>query len=61
LYQVLRSDYYSLQSDSTQRRTALEGELEHIRDKLTTYEQLEHELDVAILQAGQSMVVKKMK
>ena len=49
---MLRSEHAALQADAVQRRATLETELEHTRDRLRTYEQLEYELDSAILEGG---------
>jgi hypothetical protein len=39
-FDVLRTDYHALQTDSAQRRASLEAAVENARDRLRTYEQV---------------------
>ena len=49
---VLKSDHYALQAETSKRILELESESKNLQEKLQMYQQLEYELDVAILQAG---------
>jgi len=50
--QVIKSELLELQATSTKRITELEGEERYLKEKLSMYQQLEYELDMAILNAG---------
>lgn len=49
---VLKQEFYSLQTDTTKRILALEAQERSLQEKLSMYQQLEYELDMAILNAG---------
>ena len=51
---IIREEYSKLERDSLRRITELETRLSHSESRLLTYDQLETELDQAVLEAGRS-------
>lgn len=49
---VLKQEFYTLQGDSQKRILELEASEKNLNEKLSMYQQLEYELDMAILNAG---------
>eukprot|EP00736_Rhodelphis_marinus_P006554 Rmarinus@m.15680 len=52
--EVMRTEYFQLQTQTSQKILELQGLLDARNDKLEAYEQLEKELDEAIINAGQA-------
>src|SRR5690242_17494760 len=50
--QVLRTEYYQVRSQTGRQGAEQEAELSSLREKLKVYEQLEVEMDVAIMNTG---------
>ena len=51
---IVRSEYEALKQSAAQHRTEADSRMESLSEKLQTYTQLEHELDLAIVGAGKA-------
>ena len=49
---ILKAEFHTLQCDSQKTQIELEGTVKSLTEKLSMYQQLEYELDMAILNAG---------
>lgn len=53
-WQLLKSEYYKLQTSSAERIVQLDTQNAHLCERLRAYEKLEEELDRAVIQAHHS-------